>query len=670
MDASASRSHALPLVRRIRGLSGTAYEELEAWPTPDEGGLGDDTSRYLQRKRAVQSYLQGASDAELKRCFSLSLKRVYCLITTRCLKIHPDGSIYGWRGLVPNLRIEPYTRKHKVVVDPKGRGASGAMQSLLDLNPDLRKAFDKRILAVPRDDTLTERHTRQGLWRWFLEQLTERGYKIRNDWPFNTENCGYVSVCRYVNAVLMANPAKGAMVEGGIDAFRKLKSGDGVDRPVHQLFQRVEMDAHKLDGRFCVLLPRGDGIYVERIVHRLWVIVLLEIISRAIIGYYFSYRYEISKNDVLRAIKRALTTWRPRLLAFGDIAYREGAALPSGHAEKYVGVCWDETSVDGAMAERCGHVRGVLKDLVGSQLIEPATGFSVRRAKDDRPYIETFFNRLASGGFHRLSNTTGGKPQDKRGANPDKVAIASRFQVEYAEDLLDVLIANYNASSHAGLGDRSPLEYLDFLVSRPGKCSLRYADRGEVERLLSYRKTCSVRGSLVEGRRPYVNFSNAEYHGDILGQRFDLIGKKIWVENHIEYDARVALAYTIKGESLGVLRAAPPWHGTPHSLEVRAAIVASVRHKQFQLSREKDGIQVFMEFYETSGRKLPVHPMYLECRRILALHAPEHLGDSVLADAASKLNADVERQEEIQRPATGASGQSTQLPARRMARTG
>lgn len=670
MDESAKRSHMLPLARRIRDLSGTAYEDLEAWPTPDEGGLGAHASRYLLRKRAVQRYLEGASDAELRRCFSLSLKRVYRLITSRCLQEHPDGLIYGWRGLVPNLRIKPYTRKHKVVVDPAGRGAAGAMQTILDLNPDLRKAFEKRILAVPRDDKLTEKHTRQGHWSWFLERLTERGYKIRNEWPFNTESRGYVSVCRYVNAVLSANPAKGAMVEGGRDALRKLKSGDGVDRPVHRLFQRVEMDAHKLDGRFCVLFPRGDGSYEERIVHRLWVTVLLEVISRAVIGYYFSYRYEISKNDALRAIKRALTTWRRRPLAFGDIAYMEGAALPSGHADKYVGVCWDETSVDGAMAECCSHVRGVLRDLVGSELIEPSVGFARRRTKDDRPFIETFFRRLASRGFHRLSNTTGGKPKDKRGANPDKVAIASRFQVEYAEELIDVLIANYNASPHTGLGGRTPLEYLDFLCSRPGEGSLRYADRGEVERLLSYRKACTVRGSLAEGRRPYVSFANGEYHGDILSQRFDLVGQKIWVENHIEYDARVALAYTLKGESLGVLRAAPPWHGTPHSLEVRAAIVACVRRKLFELSREMDGIQVFMRFCETCDGKLPVHPMYLECRRILALHAPGQVGPSVLAEALAELNADVGRMAEIQRRAAGASGQSASLPARRMARTG
>lgn len=672
MDTSASRSRGSePLARRVRGLSGTAYEDLDAWPRPDEGGLGEKTTCYQKRKAAVRHYLQGTADAELRRCFSLSSKGIYRLIIKRCLAVHPDGQIYGWRGLIPYLRIEHYTRKKKVTVDAAGRGAVGAMRMVLDLEPTLRTAFDKRILAGHHDGKLEEKHSCRSHWKWFVEKLREKGYAIRNEWPFNTESVGYLSVCRYVKAVLAARPEKGAAVVGGKDAQRKLKSGDGVDRPVGQLFQRVEMDAHKLDGRFCILIPRGDGSYAEKIVHRLWVIVLLEVMTRAVVGYYFSYRYEISKDDVLRAIKMALTPWERRSISFGNLAYRDGAALPSGHSPAYVGVCWEETSVDGALAERCEHVRVVLKNVMGSELIEPSSGFSARRSKDDRPFIESFFRHLGSGGFHRLSNTTGGKPKDKGGNNPDRVAVVSRFQVDYAEEMVEVLIANYNATPHSGLGGRTPLEYLDFLASRPGRNNLRYADPEEVQRMLSYRKLCAVRGNLAEGRRPYVNFANATYHGDTLSQRFDLIGKRIWVENHIERDARVALAYTPSGDALGALRAAPPWHKTPHSIEVRAAIVSCLRRKLFRLSADGDAVQNFHEFYEASGGKLPPHPMFLESRRILAQYGQQHLGDVVLASAMEKLETFSENERPsspLQMSNDGATCK-TSLPARRKART-
>lgn len=626
-------NYPFPLARQIKGLSGTAHEDLSTWPTVYEPALAERLSQYLNRKQAIIDYLCGATDNSLKARYGLGLKDVYRLVVKRCLKVHRDGQIYGWRALVRYQHLEPYTRIKPIVVNGAGRGAAGAMKTLFALEPELCEKFNKRILTPPSDDKLEEKRNRKAHWRWLLGELRKKGYEIRHEWPFNTVNMGYTSVCRYVNAVLAANPTKGAMVEGGKDARRKMKSGDGVDRPVERLFQRVEMDAHKLDGRFCVLFPRGDGSYAPNIIHRLWVIVLLEVVSRAVLGYFLSVRYEISKDDVLRAIKKALTQWRRRSIAFGDVAYREGAALPSGHDERYVGVCWDETSVDGALAETSKHVRQILDDLVGSRLLDPDTCFSARRSKDDRPFIETFFRHLGKEGFQRLTNTTGGNPKGKQGRDPEKIAVNSSFQIEYAEDLLDALIANYNATEHSNLGGRSPLEYLDFISSRPGEPALRYADADEIQRFLSYRKLCTVCGNLATGRKPHVNFSNAPHHGDALDQRFDLIGKKIWVENHIEYDARIALAYTPEGEPLGVLRAAPPWHKTPHSLVVRAGIAAFFRRKRISLDSIGDAIQAFHRFCEEHQGELPVHPIYLESLRILAQYAEIDVGDSVLEAA-------------------------------------
>src|SRR5699024_1667151 len=147
-------------------------------------------------------------------------------------------------------------------------------------------------------------------WRWLLDQLRVLGYERDGKWPFNTRKLGYASICLYIEKVLQDNPYAAAMVTGGLDNKTKLLTGDGVDRPVQHLFERVEMDAHKLDGRFSVLLPQPTGGFVQRIVHRLWVIVILEVVSRCVLGYHFSMRKEVSKDDVLRSIKTALTQWK------------------------------------------------------------------------------------------------------------------------------------------------------------------------------------------------------------------------------------------------------------------------------------------------------------------------------------------------------------------------
>lgn len=65
-ERSVTPSYPFPLARQVKGLSGTAHEDLGTWPTVDEPGLGTSTSRYLKRKRAVVDYLSGATDATLK----------------------------------------------------------------------------------------------------------------------------------------------------------------------------------------------------------------------------------------------------------------------------------------------------------------------------------------------------------------------------------------------------------------------------------------------------------------------------------------------------------------------------------------------------------------------------------------------------------------------------
>lgn len=664
--------------RNVKGLTNTSYADTAAWATPAVGALSDDVrSDYFRRKQAVEMYLRGDSDQSIRKTCGIGSKQVYRLITERCLQTHPDGLIYGWRGLVRNVRIRPYKRKARLLVDSFGRGAAGAMNAILDLHPDLRKAFEARILANAEPEGLGPvRRSRQSHWKWFLDALKKLGYELRNEWPFNTLTVGYSSVSRYIDVVLAANPKRGARAVGGPENAKKLITGDGVDRPVDHIFQRVEMDAHKVDGRFCVMLPQAMGGYITKIVHRLWVIVILEVFSRTVLGYRLCMGKEVSRDDVMRTIKSALSRLPLKVLYFSDVAYREGAGFPSGKSDKYVGVCWEETSVDGALAETSVHVQKVLMDVVGSRLLSPKDGFSSRRSKDDRPFIETFFRTLASRGFQKLSNTTGGNPKDKNGRNPERIAITSQFQIEYAEELIAVLIANYNATPHTTLGNRSPLEYLAFICSRPGM-ELHYADQTAVAGILCFGKLCTVHGGLESGRKAFVSFEGAQYSSEILGQRFDLVGKEIWVENHIEDDARIALASTRDGQHLGVLRAAPPWHKLPHSLKVRKAINSALRRRMFVVASGADAIESFLDFCEAQkNNKLPVHPAYLEARSILIQAAEQQTGQSMVEIARARHESDevathgkvaVDRRTETT-TSTSANAVS-RLPARRLARS-
>lgn len=621
-----------------RRIVGGKTVDASKWPTPDEGALeGDRRALYFARKQAVLLFLAGATSEIIERQTSIGARNVYRLIRERCLETHSDGRPYGWRGLLPYFRIQPYTRRTKIRVDSFGYGAVGAMQTVLDHHPDLREAFNTRILTRPPGNRLVE--TKQSKRRhcgWFLDELRRRGYEARQEWPFNTASHSYYSICRYIDRLLAANPKALAQTVGGPDLVKKLKTGDGTKRPVSKFMQRVEMDAHKLDGRFCVSIPQVGGGFQEKIIHRLLVIVILEVVSRAVIGYFLSMRREVSKDDVLRAVKRGLTPWVARPVSFCETPYLPNAGLLSANGTQFVGLCWKETSVDGALAETCLHVRDALRIAVGSEILDPLTSFSKRRSKDDRPFIEAYFRNLAGKGFQRLSNTTGAKSQDRKGKVPEAVALTSRFQFEYAEELLDVLIANYNATPHSGIGNRTPLDYAKFLYEH-STADLRRAELGEIEALLSTRKRCVVRGGARTGRAPFVEFQYARYTNETLQSRQDLVGSHIWVICHKEDDCRVALASTLDGISLGVLRAAPPWHVSPHSLAVRNAICQANSHGQFAIPAGCDAVDVFMRYVESQGnKKLPVHPAYLEARRILIATAEQAIGASLLESAKAR----------------------------------
>jgi len=671
--------------RHIRGVTDQPDFDLAAWPTPDTGALSKDALRaYLDRKRAVEMCIAGASQKAIKRACGIGLKQATRLIRERCNTPHSDGRIYGFRALIKGMRLRAPSRTKPVVIDEFGRGGMGAMTSLLENDPEFKRKLDVKILKSSPGSELSEvKKPRASLWGWFLTELRARGYEIRKEWPFNSESLGYGALRNYTDRVLAANPKTLARQQGGEKAEKKLLAGDGVDRPISRVFQRVEMDAHKTDGRFCVLMPDGSGGWVPRIIHRLWVIVILEVISRAVLGYFLSMRREVNKQDVLSAIKVALTNWQPRPVMYSNTSLIEGAGLPSVLGEEFVGVCWDETSVDGALAETCKTVEHKLKDVVGSKLVDPKSGFSSRRSLDDRPFIETFFRTLGSRGLQRLSNTTASEPKKKRVNNPDDIALNSQLQYQYLEELLQSMICNYNATRHSSLAFKTPLEMLQHYKDI-NKFPNRRADNDLVQGLLSTRKLCTVRGGAKIGRKPYVNFSNGHYSGADIEYREDLVGKSVWIINHIENDARIVKCTDLNGQLIGYLRVAPPWHKIPHSLAVRGSIVSLQTAKKI-LALGSDAILTFLNFaINQKNKKLPVHPAYLELLQILNTKQDAFEGDGAYARAMSKIKDDsaksVEvkgreqnrtdqdsRRKEGQKNAAASEVDQRPLPARRMA---
>lgn len=75
-----------------------------------------------------------------------------------------------------------------------------------------------------------------------------------------------------------------------------------VRKPATYPYDVAEFDGNKIDVR---LTPRTDdplGFETELVLHRIWILLLLDTVNRAVIGYALALGREYSKDDVAAAL--------------------------------------------------------------------------------------------------------------------------------------------------------------------------------------------------------------------------------------------------------------------------------------------------------------------------------------------------------------------------------
>jgi putative transposase len=126
----------------------TALLNLEQWPTVDEDTLGSPRKQhFLKRCQAIRLLRDACPRNQVSLKTGISGKTAMRLLK-RCLALHPDGRIYGYRALIPNIHIVPYARRTPDnVVWRSGTGASGAFTQLLRTHPKLEELVRQHILT-------------------------------------------------------------------------------------------------------------------------------------------------------------------------------------------------------------------------------------------------------------------------------------------------------------------------------------------------------------------------------------------------------------------------------------------------------------------------------------------------------------------------------------------
>jgi putative transposase len=559
------------------------YRDLTRWPQIDTT-IEEVREAVTARQRAIAAYVQKASSLTAASAACDLSKAELLRLFRRCLELHPDGRIYGWRALQPYIHVHRY--KRTAPIPNKGRGLAGAFSLFLAEHPNIKDELDVLILKNKPTDSLPEsRLTHTSIYQHFRRSCTRAGIS-QSEYPLSTYDQGRSAVRRYTVRLLRENVGMAARRLGGKDAAVRARTGTGHFR--HQLstapFDVCSCDAHQIN---CVGTVKISDAYIP--ISRLHFLALCEDYSHAVLGYTVAFARQPSAIDVVHAIQNALSPWKPRELSLPGFAYPEGAMMPSALPE-LAGLCWAKLLIDNATIHYSTAVAERIRRRVGCAVNYGPVGQWFRR-----PLIENLFSLLARRGFSRLPNSTGTGPKDPLRA--DAATTAVEYEILYDEilDLLDVLVCTYNATPQKTLGGRSPLEVLAESV---------HADESWLPRTLPMLPahepdidvevvTLRIRGDLKQGRRPYVQYHSVRYTSHVLANAGGLIGAEL--RCHIKRrNLTSILAFYSSGQELGVLTAMSGWDRTPHDLRIRKRVLQARKKGELRVAAGEDPVSAWL----------------------------------------------------------------------------
>jgi hypothetical protein len=509
------------------------------------------------------------------------------------LEQHDDGQIAGFRALVPFKRLKPYARTAAVPVQAAASNSAGAFGQLLRLYPPLEAWLDRaaRNRGRKADGRREVRQDLRRIHKNFLAKCRELGVTA-TQYPFNRERLGLRSLAEHLKRRTNESFEAAAADAGACHIGRAWPSNlDHSRPPITRPFESVEFDGHKIDVRLTVKVVDPFGFEILYELGRIWILVVIDVATRAVLGYGIALGKEYTTEDVIGAIHAALTPHRPRELAMPGLRYRPEGGIPSAVIPQTAYACWDCFRCDNAKAHLAEHTLVRLTEIVGCWSDNGPPG-----EPNERPFVERFFSLLASHCAHRLTGTTGNKPQDIHRALGDPGSdISLLIRLDELEDLIDVLICDYNGETHDGLGGRTPLEAVRWFLERDNQDlrTLARAHRDGV--LLRDSRTVTIRGQPKTGVRPYINFSGARYSSDVLSSNAALLGKKLRIHFDSK-DLRRVRAYFENGDELGFLMAGRPWCFTAHSLRTRKEILRLRARGKLRYRDGDDAVEVYVKY--------------------------------------------------------------------------
>lgn len=130
-------------------------------------------------------------------------------------------------------------------------------------------------------------------------------------------------------------------------------------------YQVVEFDGHRLDVRLKIVIQDPLGLEQEFEIERIWLLVNIDVCTRAVLGYHLVLSREYSRYDVIKTIEKAISPHIPRTFTLNGVSYGAAGGFPSGKLPELGYAIWERIRLDNAKANLSNETITALCEFIG-----------------------------------------------------------------------------------------------------------------------------------------------------------------------------------------------------------------------------------------------------------------------------------------------------------------
>lgn len=563
---------------------------------------------FEARKCAFDSYFEGTPIADimyqtengtLKKLSPAELHRWL----KRCLTPKSNGRIYGYEGLIPYHRIEPYIREKALNFQHiDNLGLSGAWADFFNRHESIRKLVFYNYLYGGESNSIRIKAPRTiDIYNQLIRQCKKQ--KLYDDYPLILDPTaktkpGLRSFYDYLRKLRTQNYdlyAKTHLTSEAALLAKTAGNGQKLNALPEDMYAEIELDEHKVDGKFIVTAESVQGDVFVDTVDSITIITALDTNTQALWGYNVVPGSNPTAEDIQRCIINCIVPHQLMNFSIHGLEYPDATCFPSLVSDDLQWAIFGQLKFDNAMSHKSAELMKFLTETLKVQVTRGAVRHAVAR-----PHVEKFFDLFERNFTHRMVNTTGGTPNSPKRNDPIGQALKYGITYEDACELIEIALANYNLTPKKSTYGMSPIQAIKSRLSQGRIPQILPTEIRKEATTIVRKVSVQVLGNQDKGRNPYVNYQYARYTSSLFAASKDLLGENITLVIDID-DASYAEAYRSDGSYIDRLFANGSWGVIPHSLQLRKFLNTRRSEGELDFTDQEDFIDVYYQYLIKKG---------------------------------------------------------------------